>query len=101
MRNKQLRMQCSKLNHHLCSSLHVIDSPRCSCGGDCEDSKHFLLECPLYFESRREMLTQIRNICNLDISTHLLLFGSGDLDFDTNCKIFEVVHSFIESTNRL
>ena len=100
IKHAQLRMQCSKLNHHL-FLLHVLDSPSCSCGNKCEDVDHFFLCCPLYIDARRIMLTQIRRICTLDISSKLLLFGSEDCDTDLNCKIFEIVHTYIESTNRL
>ena len=100
IKHAQLRMLCSKLNHHL-FLLHVVDSPTCNCGSDCEDNNHFLLQCPLYFDIRRTMLTQIRNDCNINITVELLLFGAEHLDVDTNCKIFDIVHKFIEDSNRL
>ena len=43
----QLRMHCSNLNSHLVS-LHVKDDPKCVCSYKTENTKHFLLDCPLY-----------------------------------------------------
>ena len=100
IKHAQLRMLCSKLNHHL-FLLHVIESPSCVCGNKCEDNNHFLLSCPLYLEQRRIMIAEIGHFCTLDISSNLLLFGSENLDINTNCKIFELVHVYLESTNRL
>ena len=55
VKHAQLRMKCSKLNFDL-FSLHVIDSPACPCGHIREDSNHYLLQCPLYFQARNKML---------------------------------------------
>ena len=80
--------------------LHVEDSPNCACGSNLEDN-HFLLICPLYTVARRKMITQISNICDANISCKLLLFGAENIDIESNCKIFDVVHQYIEDTNRL
>ena len=42
----QLRVGFSDLNSHL-SHKGCIDDPRCSCGAINEDTRHFLLRCPL------------------------------------------------------
>jgi hypothetical protein len=44
----RLRLGCSKINHHLFSNLHVVQSPACECGADIEDPIHFLFICPLF-----------------------------------------------------
>jgi len=100
IKHAQLRMKCSKLNHHL-YLLHVIDSPACPCSHNYEDSNHFLLQCPLYFHDRNIMLHNIRSLCTLHISSDILLFGSEYLNLETNKKLFEFVHTFISSTGRL
>ena len=71
-KHAQLRMKCSKLNYHF-YSLHVLDSPACPCGQDSEDSNHYLLLCPLYFQSRITMLNKIRHLTRTHISCDLLL----------------------------
>ena len=99
-KHAQLRMKCSKLNFHL-YSLHVLDSPGCPCGHDREDSNHYLLHCPLYFQARITMLSKIRQLTRTHISCDLLLYGAPDLDLVTNYKVFDAVHEFISSTDRL
>ena len=59
IKHAQVRMKCSKLNFHL-FSLHVVDSPACPCGNDCEDSNHYLLRCPLFYQARSKLLNEIR-----------------------------------------
>ena len=61
IRHTQLRMKCNKLNFHL-FSLHVVDSPACPFGHDCEDSNHYLLHCPLFYQARNMMLNEIREL---------------------------------------
>ena len=90
----------SKLNFRL-YSLHVLDSPACPCGHDREDSNHYLLYCLLYFQVRITMLNKIRHLSRTHISCDLLLYGAPELDLVTNYKVFDVVHEFISSTDRL
>ena len=100
-KHAQLRMKCSKLNFHL-YSLHVLDSPACPCGHNHEDSNHYLLHCSLYFQARITMLNKIRHlISRTHISCDLLLYGAPELDLVTNYKVFDAVHEFISSTDRL
>ena len=99
-KHAQLRMKCSKLNFHR-YSLHVLDSPACPCGHDHEDFNHCLLHCPLYFQARITMLNKIRHLSRTHISCDLLLYGAPELDLVTNYKVFDVVHEFISSTDRL
>ena len=93
-------MKCSKLNFHL-YSLYVLDSPACPCGHNREDSNHYLLLCPLYFQARITMLNKIRHLTRTHISCDLLLYGAPELDLVTNYKVFDAVHEFISSTDRL
>ena len=57
VKHTQLRMKCSKLNFDL-FSLHVIDSPACPCWHIREDSNHYLLQCPLYFQARNKIILE-------------------------------------------
>jgi hypothetical protein len=36
-----------------------MDSPTCKCGHGAETVKHFLLECPRYSESRKELRKEV------------------------------------------
>jgi hypothetical protein len=92
------RLECSKLNAHLCLKLHVTLNPVCQCGYEMEDPMHYYLHCPLYINERIKMNTVISNLTN--ISLHNILFGDPDLDLSANKIIFEAVHTFILETNR-
>ena len=96
--HSQMRMHCSKLNSHL-FSLHVIDSPGCQCGFNEEDNNHFLLDCPLYEDLRREMITAIL-IVTEEIDSQTLLYGNQNLSFDDNIEIFSAVHVLIDASGR-
>ena len=78
-----------------------MDSPACQCGHDCEDSNHYLLQCPLFYQSRNMMLNEIRELPMTDISCELLLYGSADLGITISKKVFDAVHRFIDGTGRL
>ena len=100
MKHAQLRMNCSKLNFHL-YSLHVLESPVCICGHNCEDSNHYLLHCPLYYVARNKMFKEIRNLSQYKVSSDMLLYGVAELSVVINREIFDAVHEFIEVTGRL
>jgi hypothetical protein len=99
IKHSQLRMQCSKLNYHL-FLLHVRASYECTCGYNREDVNHYLLQCPFYFQSRNILFQKI-NTLGVEATVDNLLYGSKDVHISTNYKIFEAVHIYIESTERL
>ena len=92
IKHAQLRMKCSKLNFHL-FSLHVVDSPACPSGHDCEDSNHYLLRCPLFYQARNMLLNEIRELTMTDVSCELLLYESADLSIEISKEVFDAVHS--------
>ena len=94
--HSRLRTKCSSLNEHLFSR-NIVDSSLCICGS-VEDTKHFILECPLYFNLRHEMLTAISEFC--PPSLNVILFGNPDLTTHSNTQIFNAVQSFILKTKR-
>jgi len=100
IKHAQMRLKCSRLNAHL-FSLHVTDSPRCSCGYDYEDSDHYLMWCPLYTVQRQIMTTELHHTLNAIFNSNDLLYGSIELDYDSNIKLFRIVHKYIEETDRL
>ena len=100
VKHAQLRMKCSLLNYHL-FSLHVIDSPECSCGYQQEDSNHYLLHCPLFNNDRVNLINSVSNLTNIAVTEKLLLYGSTQLNLDINKVLFQAVHDFIDMTGRL
>ena len=98
--HSRIRIGCSKLGHHLCNNLHVIPSPRCQCGHDCEDPSHFFFDCPLFDEHRVPMLNKILLITEGPIDIDLLLNGDNTLDYNENKRIFDSVHQFLKATKQ-
>ena len=94
--HSRLRTKCSSLNEHLFSK-NIVDSSLCTCVS-VEDTKHFILECPLYFNLRQEMLTVISEFCLP--SLNVILFGNPDLTTHSNTRLLDAVQSFILKTKR-
>ena len=78
-----------------------MDSPVRPCGNDCEDSNHYLLRCPLFYQARNKLLNEIRELTMTDISCALLLYGSTDLGSELSKKVFDAVDRFIDKSDRL
>ena len=93
-------MKCSKLNIHLCS-LNGVDSPVCPYGHDCEDSDHYFLQCPLFYQAINMMINEIRELTMTDISYDLLLYGSAELGITKGKNVFDTVHRFIDKNWQL
>ena len=82
------------------NSLHAVDDPVCICSNQIENCEHFFFHCYLYATQRVAFIARLREICSVDITTNLLLFGSNELDSDVNCQIFELVESYIYESGR-
>ena len=67
-----VRHQCSSLNADL-SKIHIMNNFKCNCGASFEDAIHYFLECPLYLNERRTLLSNC-DVININIET--LLFGN-------------------------
>ena len=78
----RLITKCSSLNEHL-FSMNIVDSSVCTCGS-VEDTKHFILECPLHFNLRQDMLTVISEFCLP--SLNVIVFGNPDLTTHSNTR---------------
>ena len=70
---------------------------KCNCGASFEDAIHYFLECPLYLNERRTLLSNCDDI-NINIET--LLFGNDKYSYDVNSKIFGKVRTFIDQSKR-
>jgi hypothetical protein len=92
----RLRHQCSSLNADL-SKIHIINNFKCNCSATFEDAIHYFLECPLYLNERRTLLSNCDDI-NINIET--LLFGNDKYSYGVNSKIFGKVRTFINQSKR-
>ena len=92
----RLRTECSALKYDLFRK-NIVTSPLCACGSD-ETVLHFFLECTLYTEQRRTLLSSISPICEPTLG--VLLFGNQALDNTSNKKIIDAVHLYIDHSGR-
>ena len=92
----RLRHQCSSLNADL-SKIHIINNFKCNCGASFEDAIHYFLECPLYLNERRTLLS---NCDDININIENLLFGNDKYSYDVNSIIFGKVRTFINQSKR-
>jgi len=97
--HSRLRMLCSLLKDHLYSHIHVIDSPQCPCGFPRETTKHYLLDCPLFFNERQTMIAKLNNL-NFKPTLNNLLYGYNEYNLKTNSEAFALIQNFIEETGR-
>ena len=81
--------------------LHLKDSPSCACGFDFEDCEHYFMQCPLFLVQRQILHTNLQMIGQDLFNCNTLLYGSANLDLETNYQIFSAVHKFITDTDRL
>ena len=72
-----------------------IHNYKCNCGASFENAMHYFLECLLYLNERRTLLSDCDDI-NIIIET--LLFGNDDYSYDVNSKIFGKVRTFINQS---
>jgi len=82
-------MRSSSLNEHLYIK-NIIDNPNCLCG-EIESTYHYLFKCPKYTRQRNSLFRP---------SADLLLFGSPDIDIDSNIIVFTTVHKYISQSKR-
>ena len=88
----RLRMFCSNLNYHMYLR-HLAEEQECQCGYKKEDAEHYLLQCPLYENSRKNFLPPNSNL-------ELLLYGNINLNTASNNELFEKVSMYIIDTKR-
>ena len=90
----RMRLRCSNLNEDL-HSVNLAESPMCRCGEEIEDAEHFLMDCALYREERRNLEVDLRHY-----DTEELLMGNPHLTQKQNEKMFSQVHKFINTSGR-
>ena len=93
----RIRTGCSAVKQHL-HRRNIINDPFCSCGM-VEDAEHFLLQCPLYSQFRRDMFRYVAQFCPPTVN--ILLYGDPDIfTCDINASIFLSVQNFILNSKR-
>lgn len=103
VQHTRLRYNCSSLNYDL-FKINIKEHANCSCGNPCENSFHFLIECVLYTEIRKELINNLQQLLhgrphNNDL-LNIMLNGNCSLSNSINCKIFKYVHHFIKESKR-
>ena len=93
----KLRLEISDLNSDLYKR-HLTENMSCICGFPTENVHHFLFDCPLFNQIRRETLHQIRNFPL--VSTKQLTHGDVDITLQENKEIFCKVQEFIIQSRR-
>ena len=92
----KLRLEISDLKGDLVKR-HLTDNPTCQCGFECENSKHYLFDCPLFHEARLSTLFKINY---QDYTLDSLLFGVNNKSVAENDQIFHHVRNFINLSQR-
>ena len=99
MLHARMRMKCSPLNDDLHTHIHVLDSSECACGYKKENSKHFLLDCPLYENARKKMLSDLDKL-GFKPTTKNLLYGNINYSETTNIEAFIIIQNYIMESKR-
>ena len=92
----RLRLKMSDLNFDLYNR-HLTENQSCTCNADIEDTKHYLLQCPIY---KKERETTIHILPYLAQNCETLLFGNVTFSIHFNSYIFLTVQEFIKTTGR-
>jgi hypothetical protein len=93
----QLRVRNANLNDNLYAK-GMADSPECTCGQTEETTEHYLLNCPMFTEERRNMMAKIPR--GMIVTPELLTHGNRDLSSAINSKIALAVQEYLKETTR-
>jgi hypothetical protein len=96
----QLRSSASFLNYDL-FRVGIVSDPSCRCGGALANLKHFILDCPIYLQTRTTLIDNINMVTTcyaLDIK--VLTCGNVYLTYEQNRMIFRYVFDYIKCSKR-
>ena len=102
----QLRLGMSKLNAHQ-YSIQKVTNPACVCVYRLENTKHFLLHCPLFTLLRSNLFQQVSMYLDLDFDALPdsmkidTLINGYHMTKHTSFLVSAAFHSFLEKTSRL
>ena len=103
----QLRVGLSPLKYHKWKH-NFIDTPSdsCSCNTGVENTRHFLLECPLFDIQRIHLMTNVRSILqkynleNKENDPNFYLYGNSSLHISDNKKVLMSTINYLKKTKR-
>jgi len=97
----KLRLGISELNCHQ-FQIQKVDSTSCDCG----HTQHFVLDCPLYTNTRRLLFENASEILQINFAAcvpskklEILIHGKGLTDYDSG-RVAYCFQTFIAQTNR-
>jgi predicted AAA+ superfamily ATPase len=67
---------------------NITDNHNCLCG-EMESTYHYLFKCPKYTRQRNSLFRNLFQLLNIQPSEDLLLFGSPDLDINSNISFYD------------
>ena len=103
----QLRVGLSPLKYHKWKHNFIdIFTEICTCNTDVENTKHYLLDCPLFAIQRISLMTQVRsilqknNLRNKENDPNLYLYGDSSFNIYDNKKILLSTIKYLKETKR-
>ena len=102
----RIRVGLSHLNAHKFKiQKSSSDSPSCECGHQCENEKHYILNCPLYDQLRSQLLLEtssiIPNFLHLDQAYQLRIYLNGENLTVNEQRLLANIFSKIHSPNKM
>jgi len=101
----KLRLGISELNCHQ-FQIQKVDSTSCDCGHTQETTQHFVLDCPLYTNTRRLLFENASEILQINFAAcvpskklEIVIHGKGLTDYDSG-RVAYCFQTFIAQTNR-
>lgn len=102
----RLRLGLSALNHHRFTYNFINDRSCFKCNAVREDTSHLLFTCPAYAAQREALLRDLSNYLPPNITNNnrvlenYLVYGSIELDLESNLAVFNCVRTFLDATGR-
>ena len=103
----QLRVGLSPLNYHKWKH-NFIDTPSvtCSCNTGVENTRHYLLDCPLFVIQRIHLMTNARSILqkynleNKENDPDIYLYGNSSFHISDHKKVLLSTIKYLKETKR-
>ena len=73
---------CGTIRSAHLHSLHVVNSPACICAPTVEDTTHYFLDCPLYYNQRMTLRNEAIKYVQFNLNVCCMLNDQNDIDHD-------------------